>query len=345
MQYLKTFAFLTLIVVLALRPRPPEAGRQGQALPNDQQKLIDLLRSNAPPAEKALACKRLAIIGNGEAVPALAALLPSAELSSWARIALEVIPDAAADDALRAASGQLQGRLLVGVINSLGVRRDAKAVDGLIARLKDSDRDVAAAAAVALGHIGSEPAVAALRHALAHRAAKEVRSAVAEGCILCAEAPSGPRQWGRGGETLRRGPRGRSAADADLGSDPRRDSRPRGRRRAAAGQGASIGRQAALCPRAERRPRASRPRGDRGRGGRVGPGGAATSIAVDPGLGRSRRSERRSPDRQGRQEQSRAGADLCPACPEEGRRGGRAPPCCSMRPWKTTRPFRRPPWR
>ena len=181
MPYLRTFLVFTLVFILTARIHAAE-----KAATNEQPKLIDLLRSNAPPAEKALACKRLAIIGNGEAVPALAALLRSAELSSWARIALEVIPDAAADDALRTASGQLQGRLLVGVINSLGVRRDAKAVEGLIARLKDPDPDVAAAAAVALGRIGGDAAVTCLRHSLAIEP-KEVRSAVAEGCILCAE--------------------------------------------------------------------------------------------------------------------------------------------------------------
>ncbi len=178
MQYVKTFVLLTLIL----------AGTQTNAanIPKEQEKLIELLRSDAPPAEKALVCKRLALIGNGEAVPALAALLSSPELSSWARIALEVIPDTAADDALRTAAGQLQGRLLVGVINSLGVRRDAKSVDCLVARLKDSDCGVAQAAAVALGHIGGGPAVTALRQSLAIEP-KEVRWAVAEGCTLCAD--------------------------------------------------------------------------------------------------------------------------------------------------------------
>ena len=47
-----------------------------------------------------------------------------------ARYALEPIPDPSVDDALRDALGKLKGRLLVGVIGSLGVRRDAKAVDG-----------------------------------------------------------------------------------------------------------------------------------------------------------------------------------------------------------------------
>ncbi len=185
MQYFKIFALLTLVALLSTQAEAAKSAPKPNS-PNDQQKLIDLLRSDAPPAEKALACKRLAIIGDGDAVPALAALLPNAELSSWARIALEVIPGAVADDALRTACGQLQGRLLVGVVNSLGVRRDTRSVDGLVARLRDSDPSVAAAAAVALGRIGSDPAVAALRHSLVIEP-NEVRSAVAEGCILCAE--------------------------------------------------------------------------------------------------------------------------------------------------------------
>ncbi len=151
-----------------------------------QRKLIEVLKSDAPARDKALPCKQLAIYGNEDAVPALAALLPNAELSSWARVALEVIPGPAADKALREAMGKVQGRLLVGVINSLGVRRDARAVDSLIARLSDSDAEVASAAAVALGRIGGPPAVKALEQALSGAPAG-VRSAAAEGCILIAE--------------------------------------------------------------------------------------------------------------------------------------------------------------
>ncbi len=152
----------------------------------DQAKLIEVLKSAAPPSEKAIACKRLAICGHEEAVPALAALLPDRELSSWARIALEVIPGEAADAALREALGRLEGRMLVGVIHSIGVRRDAKAVDALTARLKEADADVASASAIALGRIGGDAAAQILEASLAS-APKGVRSAVAEGCILCAE--------------------------------------------------------------------------------------------------------------------------------------------------------------
>ena len=104
-----------------------EAGSKGSPAEKERS-LIRLLESNAAPGDKAIACKELAIYGSKDAVPALAALLPDPELASWARIALEVIPGSAPDAALRKAMGRLQGRLLVGTINSIGVRRDAKAV-------------------------------------------------------------------------------------------------------------------------------------------------------------------------------------------------------------------------
>jgi len=151
-----------------------------------QRELIAVLQSDAPKAEKAITCKQLAIYGNEQSVPDLAPLLADKELSSWARIALEAIPGTAADTALRNALGKLQGRLLVGAINSIAVRRDVRAVDPLILKLDDADASVASAAAVALGHIGGEKAAKALTKSLAN-APPAVRSAAAEGCILCAE--------------------------------------------------------------------------------------------------------------------------------------------------------------
>jgi HEAT repeat protein len=149
-------------------------------------KAVSILQSGAPGAEKAIACKELAVYGTVDAVPALAKLLTDQELASWARIALEAIPGSAADKALRDALPKLQGQLLVGVINSIGVRRDPKAVSALVGKLKAKDAEVAAAAAVALGHIGGDKAAKALTKALTSTPVG-TRSAVAQGCILSAE--------------------------------------------------------------------------------------------------------------------------------------------------------------
>lgn len=158
----------------------------------NERALIAVLRSDASPAEKAVACKKLAIDGTSKAVPDLANLLSDPQLSSWARIALEVIPGEAADRALRDAADSLDGRLLVGMINSIGVRQDAQAVGALTARLQDKNPEVAAAAAIALGRIGNDAATQSLRNALgslpeASSPPASVRSSVAEGCVLCAE--------------------------------------------------------------------------------------------------------------------------------------------------------------
>ncbi len=154
--------------------------------PEKEKELLAILTSDSPASEKAIACKQLAIYGSSESVPELAKLLTSPELASWARTAMEAIPGPEADSALRTATETLSGRLLVGTINSIGVRRDPMAVDSLGARLKDSDIQVASAAAVALGRIGSSEARQLLRQSLTSSNA-EIRSAVAEGCVLCAE--------------------------------------------------------------------------------------------------------------------------------------------------------------
>ncbi len=151
-----------------------------------ERQLIAVLNSKAPPSEKALACKKLTIYGTKAAVPALARLLSDEQLASWARIPLEAIPGSAPDAALRKAMGQLQGKLLVGVINSIGFRRDPRAVKELARHLAGNDTETASAAAAAMGRIGGETVAKTLQAALINAPA-EVRSAVAQACIICAE--------------------------------------------------------------------------------------------------------------------------------------------------------------
>ncbi len=151
-----------------------------------ENKLIAVLGSDAPQKEKVDACRQLGVIGTKDAVPALAALLGDEKLSHMARYGLEPIPDASVDAALRDALDKLKGRPLVGVVGSLGVRRDPSAA-ALLAKLLDgAEPDVAPTAARSLGKIGTPEAANVLSAALA-KAAARLRVAVAEGCLDCAE--------------------------------------------------------------------------------------------------------------------------------------------------------------
>jgi len=112
---------------------------------------------NASEVARAKACQRLAVVGDRAAVPAIAPLLTDPHLSHYARTALEPLPDTSADDALRTALPKLKGALLVGVINSIGQRRDSKAITTLERLRHDADIEVAKAADAALARVRPTP--------------------------------------------------------------------------------------------------------------------------------------------------------------------------------------------
>lgn len=151
-----------------------------------QAKALAILKGDALPKDKADACRELALVGDKDAVPVLAALLADEKMNHMARYALEPIPDPSVDDALRDALGKLKGRPLVGVIGSIGVRRDAKATDAIGKLLADPDAEVVQAAARTLGKIGSADAAKAIEAALANAAADN-RLALYEGLFRCAD--------------------------------------------------------------------------------------------------------------------------------------------------------------
>ncbi|HOJ61023.1 MAG TPA: HEAT repeat domain-containing protein [bacterium] len=153
---------------------------------DSEAQLIEVLQSNAALKEKLDACRGLARVGSKAAVPVLAALLEDKQLAHMARYALETIPDPSVDDAFRAALGKLQGNLLAGVIGSIGVRRDTKAVESLTGLLKSEDLVVSQAAARALGNMGTLPAARAIESAMAH-VPEASQLAFCEGLFRCAE--------------------------------------------------------------------------------------------------------------------------------------------------------------
>jgi len=164
-------------------------GEQPKAppLPADESSLLAILKSDVGLKEKADACRQLARVGTKNAVPVLAALLGDEKLSHMARYALEPIPDPAVDEALRDALGKVKGRPLIGIIGSLGVRRDAKATEALVKLLADAEPEVAQGAARALGKIGTPEAAEAIQAALP-KTAERNQVAFFEGLFRCAEA-------------------------------------------------------------------------------------------------------------------------------------------------------------
>jgi HEAT repeat protein len=149
-------------------------------------RLAAVLATGASRAAKDFVCRALRTIGTSESVPALAALLPDKDLSHMARYALERIPAEAAGQALCSALPKVTGAIKVGVIGSLGARRDGASAAALAALLTDSDKAVACAAACALGNVGSLEAAKALR-GFVKSAPEGVKPAAADACLACAE--------------------------------------------------------------------------------------------------------------------------------------------------------------
>jgi len=155
-------------------------------------RLVGVLKSDAPLKDKMDACRLLSIVGTKDAIAPLAALLGDEQLSHMARYGLEPIPDPAVDEALRKALGEVEGRPLIGVIGSIGVRRDAQAVQPLMEMLMRNDviPEAKGAAMRALGQIGTLAAAEVLKMSIDH-APVEGLPDVYEGLFRCAERLEG----------------------------------------------------------------------------------------------------------------------------------------------------------
>lgn len=178
-----------ILILLAAVVLSPLAASFAQTVApaSKQDELIAVLKSNdSTRQEKATACRYLTFIATEKAVPALASLLADEEMNHMARYALEPIPDSSVDDALLEALGKLEGKPLVGVIGSLGVRGETRAVKPLAKMLKNNDPMIAQATARALGNIGNEAAAKALDGAL-KGSSGDNKLAICEGMFRCAE--------------------------------------------------------------------------------------------------------------------------------------------------------------
>jgi HEAT repeat protein len=151
-----------------------------------ESRLLAALSSDISLDARDYICRKLAVIGTAACVPVLAGLLKSKEASHMARFALERIPVPQSGEALRDALQQTSGAVKVGVISSLGSRRDTAAVAPLSKLLKDSDASVARSAALALGMIGTADAAKELQSALASAGSNS--ASIIDAILECAES-------------------------------------------------------------------------------------------------------------------------------------------------------------
>jgi hypothetical protein len=164
--------------------------RKSHGSPEERSKveksLLEVLKSDATLAGKQFVCRELSIIGAEQSVPTLGAMLADEKLSDMARYALERIPGAAVDEALRSALAKTSGKTKVGIINSLGQRHDGKAVSALGGLVGDSDQMMAAAAVSALGQIADAQATKVLADAKGKTTGK-LQMLVLDAYLRCAD--------------------------------------------------------------------------------------------------------------------------------------------------------------
>jgi HEAT repeat protein len=151
-----------------------------------EKRLIAALQGELSRDAKEYVCRKLAVIGTANAVPQLTDLLVNSDSSHMARFALERIPAPEAAKALRDALSKVSGNVKIGVISSLGGRRDSAAVAPLGSLLKDAEPTIARAAALALGAIGNAEAASALQLAL--QSANVNPLTIVDAMLSCAEA-------------------------------------------------------------------------------------------------------------------------------------------------------------
>jgi HEAT repeat protein len=151
-----------------------------------EKRLVGALTGGISRSAQDYVCRKLRLIGTEQSAVALAALLLDKKTSHIARYALERIPDEKAAVAMRKALPNVPDKLKVGIIGSLGTRRDKKSIMALSKLLSHSDIQVARAAAQSLGLIGTSAAARVLGR-FANKASADMKIPVADACMACAE--------------------------------------------------------------------------------------------------------------------------------------------------------------
>lgn len=151
-----------------------------------EKRLLEVLDKKPTLAGTDFICRELSVIGSAQSLPALSKLLEDPKTSEMARYALEYIPGEATDAVLLKTLPKMKGAPKIGIISSLGQRRTRTAVAPLRKLVLSQDAEIALAAAAALGQIGDEASVEALKKA-AEKTTGELHFQLLDSYLACAE--------------------------------------------------------------------------------------------------------------------------------------------------------------
>lgn len=155
---------------------------------DDAAALLKTIQStDAADVDRANAFEQIGHVAGKDAVAPLADFLDDPKWSHYARFALQKMQGPAATEALLDSLDALQGDLKLGVIGTLGRRRDPLAVAPLKKLLSDANAKVADSAATSLGWIGTAETSAALTEALQTATDSNRREAIGSALLLAGQ--------------------------------------------------------------------------------------------------------------------------------------------------------------
>jgi HEAT repeat protein len=150
-----------------------------------EKQFLAFLQSDATLAGKQFICRKLSLVGSKASVGILSGMLSDERTFDMALYALTRIPSPTVDTVLRNKISGMKNRMRIGLVNTLGYRRDPKSVK-ILSGLIHEDAETAEAALSALGHIGNTEAFAALSRAMG--SLPDERQVMAmHGCLKCAD--------------------------------------------------------------------------------------------------------------------------------------------------------------
>lgn len=151
-----------------------------------EQKFIEFLNSDATLDGKAFICKKLALLGTRNSINTLGKMLIKDDTSEIARLALEQVANPSVDELLRRSASKTSGDTQIGIVDTIGSRQDAKAVDMLGKFVSSKDPKLQAAALTALGEIANSKASTILEKNL-NKLSSQMKPLAYDSYLKCAD--------------------------------------------------------------------------------------------------------------------------------------------------------------